>query len=505
MRGTRIQLIVVLGVLFGHPAVAGAMEPDDLVAQQLSVTQIRATVGWDFETGQTSPVLVAVLDSGIDLSHPDLAPNIWVNPGEICDNDVDDDSNGFVDDCHGWDFVDADNVPDDPLGRGTHIAGIIAAVGNNGQGIAGISWGATILPVRVMQGAITDLRVDPATAAAAIRYAADAGANVIHCSFVNETEDAELKAAIEYAIGKGAVIVVPAGDHSQDIDRHPVYPASWQLESMLTVAAVDQGAKLSLASNFGPTTVDLFAPGIQVYSTMPGSLAGRMSGTPMAAAHVTGAVALLKSQQPQMTNDEIARKINRTASPRSILKGAAVNPGIVDLGLLIADKADPIDAVITANDRVKVGEKMAFDGSASEGQVVEYLWKFGDPIDHFGPVVVRSWNRPGRIGVELQIRTADGRTATALHHVEIYRKGLIACSLGEPDGPAPPGWLALLFLLPAALVWRVRCRALATGTVVEAGSWPTDPRVPPRPSRSAIRAGETGGTRWFSSSTPSSR
>lgn len=457
-RHMRRWLVWIGGLALALSSPAAALEPDDYVAQQLSLRQVRAQVAWDVETGSSNEVVVAVLDSGVDWSHPELAPNLWNNPDEICDNGVDEDGNGFIDDCHGWDFVDADPVSDDPLGRGTHVAGIVAAVGNNGSGIAGISWGAKIMPVRVMAGTINDLRVTPSQAARAIRYAADEGAQVIHISFVVEEEDEGLRQAIEHALAAGAVIVAAAGDDSHNLDKSPVYPAAWDYDGMLSVAALDQGAKLALRSNYGPTTVTLSGPGIEVFSTLPSGLQGRLSGTPQAAAHVTGAAALLWSNQPNLSAKQVTEKIERTAGRRGILEGQLEYPAVVDMGLLIADKADPVDAHIEAPTKVRTGEKVPFDGTSSEGQVVEYLWKFGDPIDHFGPVVIREWTRPGSVGIELMIRTADGRTATAQHRIEIERKGLIGCAVGSARSvPTPAGvWLACLGLFGFVVYHRRR-------------------------------------------------
>ena len=431
----RVALGLLLLLFSSLSSNAFATRPSDFVAQQLSLHQIRAVEAWSYATGSRS-VVVAILDTGIDLDHPELLPNLWTNPGEIAGNGLDDDGDGYADDVHGWNFRDGTGDVEDHLGRGTHIAGVIGASGDNAEGIAGICWKVSLLPIKVMKDEMVSGGVDPAVGAEAIRYAADRGASVILVDFVTGRNDATLKSSIVYAISKGAVVVAAAGDGSADLDRHPVYPAAWQIPGFLSVANVDQGAKLALSSNFGSTTVTLVAPGVNVFSTLPGGFVGRMTGTAQAAAHVAGAAALMKSYHPALTALEIATAIETLSSNRGILKGKVKTEGILDLGLLIAEKRQTVDAHITAPAKVKVGQVVDFDGSTSEGPIVEYLWKFGDPDDQFGKIVPHKWDRPGKVGVELQVRTADGRTASIDREIEIVGEGLIpgVCSVGSRAG-----------------------------------------------------------------------
>ncbi len=417
------------------PATA-APPPDDFVAQQLSFRAVRAVEAWGVTTG-SSGVVVAIVDSGIDPDHPDLVPNVLP----------------------GWDFVDDDGDARDPLGRGTHAAGVVGAVGGNGIGIAGLAWRVGLLPVRVLDGAIDELDVDPALGAEAIRYATDAGAGVILVDFVTGANDADLRAAIRDAVERDAVVIAAAGDDSRDLDRDPVYPAAWEEPGLLSVASVDQGAKLALSSNHGSRAVSLAAPGVGVFSTLPGGSAGRLSGTPAAAAHVAGAAALLRSLRPDLSAAEVADTIVRLASNRKILDGRVKSASILDLGLLLAEKRDTVDARIEAPDRARVGETVVFDGSLSEGPIVEYLWKFGDPLDEFGPAVPRRWSRPGRVGVELQVRTFDGRSASVRHEITIEGNDLLSsCAVtGAAHGRrAPIGTLLAACAIAAVLRRRIR-------------------------------------------------
>lgn len=436
----------------GVPRRALATRPNDYVAQQLSFHQIRSVEAWSYVTG-SSGVMVAVLDSGVAWDHPDLAPNIWTNPADP-KNGIDDDGDGYVDDVHGWNFLAGTGDVYDHLGRGTHVAGVIGAVGDNGVGVAGVCWHCTILPVKVLRDDIVDQGVNPEVGAAAIRYAVDRGARVIDVSFTTRHDNADLRDAVEYAIANGAVVVAAAGDDSANVDGHKFYPAAWDIPGLISVANVDQGAKLALSSNWGPQTISMVAPGTRVFSTLPGGFTGVMTGTPQAAAHVAGAAALLFSRDPSLSALDAASMITTLSSNRGILKGKVKNEGILDLGLLISEKRQTVDAHIVAPKRVRVGEIAEFDGSTSEGPIVEWLWKFGDPWDEFGKIVPRKWDRPGKVGVELQVRTADGRTASIDQEIEVVGDSWIpgVCEVGSANGASGgSGAGAAAALAPLAL------------------------------------------------------
>ncbi|MFM9110357.1 MAG: S8 family peptidase [Prochlorococcaceae cyanobacterium] len=254
-------------------------------------------------------VTVAVVDTGVDLSHPDLAGTLWSNPGELAGNGIDDDLNGFIDDIRGWDFVQNDNTPTDGHGHGTHVAGTIAAE-NNGVGQTGVAYGARIMPVRVLDstgsGSFTAI-------AEGIRYAARNGAGVINLSLGGSSGTADLLAAIREATALGAVVVMAAGNSGA---ASPGYPAAYAVETGLAVGAVDaSGALASFSNRAGATKLDyITAPGVTVFSTTRGGTYGTMSGTSMASPHVAGVVALLKSFRPTLTPGEIEALLIATAS-----------------------------------------------------------------------------------------------------------------------------------------------------------------------------------------------
>ncbi len=456
-------LTAMTSALLGLALLASA--PPDFVAQQLSFRAIRAVEAWGYVQSTSGGAVVAVLDSGIDGEHPELVPNLWANPGEIPGNGVDDDANGKIDDVRGWDFLDGDADPSDPLGRGTHVAGVIGAKGDNGIGVAGIAWNVRLMAVRVMETNLFRTRIAGAAAAEAIRYAADEGADVILVDFQVDADDPGLQAlldAVRHAVASDAVVVAAAGDDSNDLDREPLYPAAWDEPGLISVGSVDMGAKVALSSNFGKTTVALVAPGVNVFSTLPGGFLGVQSGTAQSAAHVAGAVALFRALKPAVGAVEIATDVPRLSSNRDILAEKCRSGSILDLGLLIAEKRDTVDARIVAPKRVKVGEEVVFDGRLSEGPIVEYLWKFGDPIDEFGPVVPRRWHRPGKVGVELIVRTFDGRTASIATEITVDGNDELTRMGCDAGGVSPvtsaPGLLALV--AAAALAFQLLRRSI---------------------------------------------
>jgi serine protease len=246
-------------------------------------------------------VIVAVVDSGVDIGHADLTKNVWTNPGELCGNGVDDDGNGYVDDCHGWDFANGDATVDDHIGHGTHVAGIIAAEADNGIGIAGVAYEAEIMPVKIGEGA-------PALSAAleGIAYAIDNGARVINASWgVDDPAAAPyIDAALAAAEQAGVLVVTAAGNEPVNIDVAPVYPASSDSNAVIAVGASTATDGPASFSAYGPDSVDVFAPGEYIISTIPGGY-GIYSGTSMAAPMVSGAAALLWAASPAATAAEV--------------------------------------------------------------------------------------------------------------------------------------------------------------------------------------------------------
>jgi subtilisin family serine protease len=225
---------------------------------------IDAPEAWEVTTG-TSAVTVAVIDTGVSYSHPDLAPNTWTNPGEIDGNSLDDgDPLAFVDDVRGWDFVDDDNDPMDEHGHGTHVAGTIGAAGNNNLGVTGVNWDVTLMPLRTLNAAGSGTASD---SAAAIAYADAMGADVVNGSYASSGFSITEKTAIDDA--SDVVFAFAAGNNSSNNDVAPQTPCSYDSPNIICVAASNQSDQLAGFSNFGATSVDLAAPGTSTASTYP--------------------------------------------------------------------------------------------------------------------------------------------------------------------------------------------------------------------------------------------
>jgi subtilisin family serine protease len=234
---------------------------------------INAPDAWEISTGEE--IFIAVIDTGVAYSHPDLAANMWTNPGEepwldphdpTTGNGIDDDGNAKDDDWRGWDFVDGDNDPMDYHGHGTHVAGTIAAMGDNGEGITGVMWKAGIMPLRILdaygEGTVSN-------AILAIEYAVRKGARVINASWGTTDYSRSLFDVIQFCWRKGVLVVAAAGNNARNTDSDPFYPASYNLPTIISTAASNQDDTLAFFSNWGPSTVDVAAPGATIYSTRP--------------------------------------------------------------------------------------------------------------------------------------------------------------------------------------------------------------------------------------------
>ena len=284
------------------------------------IKKIGAPTAWDTTSG--AGITVAVVDTGVDYTHADLAANVWTNPAEIPGNGIDDDHNGYVDDVRGWDFVGASylnptqsNNPVDHHGHGTHVSGTIAAGGNNGIGVIGVAWNARVMAVK----GLDDTGSGPLSSlAAAIQYAADNGADIINASWGGIGSSQTIADAVNYAYNLGVVIVAAAGNNSSD--ARGFSPAG--LWNVITVAASDQFDSLAGFSNYG-SKIDVAAPGVDILSLQasgtnmgPSPSAGyvRASGTSMAAPHVSGLAALILSHTPTYSNEDVRQVVRVSAS-----------------------------------------------------------------------------------------------------------------------------------------------------------------------------------------------
>lgn len=283
-----------------------------------SDADIDALEAWESGHIGSSSIVVGVIDSGIDYNHEDLSANIWTNPNEIPNNNIDDDGNGYVDDVRGWDFVSDDNDPMDDFGHGTHCAGTIGAMGNNGKGVVGVNWNVKLMPLKFLNAGgsgKTDDAVD------AVLYAADKGVRITSNSWGGGRKSKTLENAIK---NSGSIFVAAAGNSGSS---KKMLPAGYTLDNIISVAATDHDDGLWSRSNYGSDWVDLGAPGVNILSTTPGDNYGTKRGTSMATPHVAGVAALVLAKNPTLTNAQVKTKILNTVDSLSSLSGKTLTGG----------------------------------------------------------------------------------------------------------------------------------------------------------------------------------
>lgn len=342
----------------------------------------------------TREVIVAIIDTGVDSNHPDLADAMWVNSGEIPDDGIDNDKNGYVDDIFGWDFYNNDNTvchyeidadtdeikaaSDDSDDHGTHCAGIIAATANNKIGIAGV---ASNVDTKIMalkihggpkgKGTIAD-------AILAIKYASAMGADIVNMSWGSTTYNR----ALEQAISESSMLfVTAAGNTGNNNDNTPIYPASYDLPNVISVTFINQYGSLTTKSNYGKNTVDIAAPGMEILSTIVGSSYDVMSGSSMATPHITGLAAILYSCTENISPESVKNTILSNVKLLPALKGMISVAGIPNayslvqsLATLVIDTKAPTLDINTyyEKDKIMLGI-YAKDEGGSGVNAIKYL------------------------------------------------------------------------------------------------------------------------------------
>lgn len=291
----------------------------------------------EYGTTNTSPVIVAVVDTGVDYNHEDLKNVIWHNEGEIPGNGIDDDGNGYIDDVYGINTLQRDangkatvnNM--DTHSHGTHVSGTIAAKQNNGVGIAGIASNVKIMGIRTVPNDGDETDVDVAEA---FVYAAKNGAKIINCSFGKSANEGKklIPDTLKYiADNYGVLVIVAAGNDSTDIDRTPTYPASFDNDNLLIIASTSNGGGMSYFSNYGKNSVDVAAPGSSIFSTVPGNKYESMSGTSMATPTTVGVAAEVLSHNPNLTYAQLKNVIIQSVTKIDSFKNKMVSGGRIDL------------------------------------------------------------------------------------------------------------------------------------------------------------------------------
>jgi len=272
-----------------------------------------------------SSVVIGVIDTGVDYNHPDLRNQMWKNLGEIAGNSIDDDHNGYIDDVYGYDFVNNDGDPFDDNSHGTHVSGTIAAQANNNIGITGVNWNAKIMALKWLD---SNNRGYISNAIRAINYATQMGVKITNNSWTADHSSQVLYDAINAAGQKGSLFVAAAGnDYGNNNDVNPKYPASYNLDNIISVAATDRNDNLATFSNIGAQSVDIGAPGVDILSSVPGGGYDSYQGTSMATPHVAGVVSLLMSKFPSETAAQIKNRLLAGVDPISALSGVTVTGG----------------------------------------------------------------------------------------------------------------------------------------------------------------------------------
>jgi len=384
---------------------SGQVVDGNYKTQGIAGADIDAVEGWDITTG-SSNVVVADIDSGIDYNHPDLKNNLWKNPGEIPNNRIDDDGNGYIDDVYGIDTVNNDSDPFDDNGHGTFTAGIIAAEGNNNIGIAGVCWHCKIMAVKALDS--NGIGYD-STIIEAINYIINMKKKyhinivAINASLGGYGNDEILKDVIKAAGDAGILFIAAAGNESNDNDINPLYPASYDLPNIISVAASNSSDSLASFSNYGKATVDVMAPGVNVLSTYYDSSGAGYAfadGTSVAAPFAAGVAALVASKYTAESALEWANRIDSGAKPIAANK---VLSGRLDLyGALTSDNAPPVISLLSASDRsgtASLTVDFSVSASDSDGTIKEYNWDFDDNgiIDKTtsSPSVSHTYNQAG--------------------------------------------------------------------------------------------------------------
>ena len=363
-------------------------DPSFLDGALWGMQKINAPAAWDIQNN-AEDVIVAVIDTGIRYSHEDLASNMWRNPGETgldangndkATKGIDDDGDGYVDDVYGINAITGSGDPNDDFFHGTHCAGTIGGVGNNATGVVGVAWRAKLMACKFLGSEGWGFTSD---AIACIDYARKKGARIMSNSWGGGGYDPALVDAIAAARDAGIIFVAAAGNSASDNDIYPFYPASYDLDNIVSVAATDFYDGLAYFSCFGRTSVDLGAPGVEIYSCLNSSDSayGYLSGTSMATPHVAGALALLKAHLPNLSYTQLIRRVFETVDPLPALSDKCVTGGRLNLEKMLTlsaptglspGSAAPDGSVIVQSTPIELSWNAS--SGADRYEVLSYYW-----------------------------------------------------------------------------------------------------------------------------------
>ncbi|MEW6002255.1 MAG: S8 family serine peptidase [Nitrospirota bacterium] len=329
------SLVHTINRLKAHPGVQYAepnykrylmaLIPDDpLFGSQWGLSKIFSPAAWEIEQGDRN-VLVAVADTGVDLNHSDLTGNLWTNPREICNNGIDDDIDGYVDNCHGINAITGSGNPMDDYGHGTHVSGIIGAAGNNGIGISGVNWQVSLMALKIIGSSGTGTVADEIEA---IEFARQKGAKVFNMSYGGYNYSDIERQTI--ASSEDMLFVAAACNEARNNDITPCYPASFELPNLISVAASTQDDDLVIFSNYGKKSVSVAAPGFDILSTYLPNTYVSLNGTSMATPFVSGLAALILARNPGFSVTQLKDQILRTVDKIPALDGKILTDGRIN-------------------------------------------------------------------------------------------------------------------------------------------------------------------------------
>lgn len=384
---------------------------------QVNDVDIDAPEAWDVRTSAAS-VVVAVIDTGVRYTHQDLAANMWRNSREIPGNRRDDDNNGVIDDVFGLDAFNNDGDPNDDHSHGTHCAGTIGAVGNNGIGITGVAWQVRLMALKFLSAGGSGATSD---AIRCIDYARSNGAKIMSNSWGGGGPSASLLASIERARAAGILFVAAAGNSAQNTDTSANYPSGYASDNIVSVAATDSSDRLASFSNFGLTTVDLGAPGVGILSSVASSDSAysSYSGTSMATPHVAGALAILAAQFPSDNHTGLIRRLLAATDPNPNLRGRTVSGGRLNLAkALQGSTPTPPAPTAPANDNFLAALPQGGSIWTATGSNVNGTAEVGEPA-HAGNAASKSvwwvWTAPATGSCTLRTDGSSFDTVLAVY------------------------------------------------------------------------------------------